>query len=201
VSGPAHQTGRRRSTIEAARLVAPSSRYRVSFLAALAEFHEEDRHRELDEAVLAGPDEFARFAAALRADADSPGAQARYVWSLRGKEPPYRRDGYVRQTVLWWVTDDEYLGRLHLRHRLTVHLLYEGGHIGYEVRPSARRRGHATAMLAAALPLAADLGIERVLIDCDPANVASRRVIEKNGGEFDGEWDDEAYFWVPTAQR
>ena len=34
-------------------------------------------------------------------------------------------------------------------------LLRRGGHIGYDVRPSARRRGHATAMLAAALPLAA----------------------------------------------
>jgi predicted acetyltransferase len=56
-------------------------------------------------------------------------------------------------------------------------------------------------MLAAALPLAAELGVERVLIDCDPANIGSRRVIEKNGGVFDGEYDDELYFWVPTSPR
>ena len=181
-----------------AHLVTPSTRYRESFLAALAECHQEDRHLELDEGLLTDPQEFGCFVAALRADAESPGAQARYVWSLRGKEPPYRPDGYVAQTILWWTAGDEFLGRLTIRHRLTLHLLYEGGHIGYEVRPTARRRGHATAMLAAGLPFAAELGVTKALIDCDPANRASRRVIEKNGGEFGGEWDDELYFWVPT---
>ena len=116
----------------------------------------------------------------------------------RGKEPPYRPDGYVAQTILWWTAGDEFLGRLTIRHRLTLHLLYEGGHIGYEVRPTARRRGHATAMLAAATSVRRELGVTKALIDCDPANLASRRVIEKNGGEFGGEWDDELYFWVST---
>jgi predicted acetyltransferase len=191
----------RRSAPPAARLVAPATRVRESFLASLAEDHQEDRHRELDQALLAAPGEFDRYVAALRDDAKSPGVLARYVWSLRGKEPPYQPGGYVPQTILWWTEGDEYLGRLSIRHRLTVHLLYEGGHIGYEVRPSERGRGHATAMLAAALPLAAALGVEKALIDCDPANVASRRVIEKNGGVLDGEYDDELYYWVPTSVR
>lgn len=185
----------------AARLVAPSTRFRTSFIAALVECHEEGRHLELAAALLADPDEFSRFVGALRADAASPGAYARYVWSLRGKEPPHQPDGYVPQTILWWTSGEEYLGRLTLRHRLTIHLTYEGGHIGYEVRPSARGKGHATAMLAAALPLAAGLGVERALVDCDPGNIASRRVIEKNGGVCDGEHDDELYFWVPTSRR
>jgi predicted acetyltransferase len=183
----------------AAGLVAPSTRFRASFVAALAECHEEGRHMELDEARLADPDEFSRFVEALLADEGSPGAFARYTWSLWGKEPPYQPCGYVPQTILWWTAGDEFIGRLTIRHRLTLHLLYEGGHIGYEVRPSARRRGHATAMLAAALPLVAELGVEWALIDCDPANDASRRVIEKNGGVFDGEHDGELYFWVPTS--
>jgi predicted acetyltransferase len=184
-----------------ARLVAPAARLRRSFLAALAEDHQEGRHRELDDRLLAEPDEFGRYVVALRAEATSPGARARYVWSLRGKEPPYQRDGFVPQTNLWWAAGDEYLGRLSIRHRLTLQLVYEGGHIGYEVRPSARRRGHATAMLAAALPIAAALGVENALIDCDPGNTGSRRVIEKNGGVLDGEYDDELYFWVPTSPR
>ena len=195
------QTAGRRPAPPPARLIAPAARFRESFLAALAEDHLEGRHDELDETLLGAPGEFDRYVAALRDDAESPGALARYVWSLRGEEPPHQPGGYVPQTILWWTEGDEYLGRLSIRHRLTVHLLYEGGHIGYEVRPGARRRGHATAMLAVALRLAAGLGVERVLIDCDPENVASRRVIEKNGGVLDGEYDDELYFWVPTSPR
>ena len=108
-------------------------------------------------------------------------------------------DGYVPQTVLWWVAGDEFLGRLSIRHHLTPHLLYHGGNIGFEVRPSARRRGHATAMLAAALPLAAALGIDPARIDCEADNVASRRVIERNGGVFDEERDGSLFFWLPTT--
>jgi predicted acetyltransferase len=184
-----------------ARLVRPHARFRSSFIAALVECHREGRHQELDELLLGDRDEFGRYVAALLADEHSPGSMARYVASLGGVEAPHMPDGYVPQTLLWWVEGDEYLGRLTLRHRLTVRLAYEGGHVGYEVRPSARGRGHATAMVGAALPLLAGLGMQRALIDCDPANLASRRVIEKNGGEFDGEWDDELYFWVPTAPR
>ena len=98
-------------------------------------------------------------------------------------------DGYVPQTVLWWVAGDEYLGRLSIRHRLTPHLLYFGGNIGFEVRPSARRRGHATAMLAAALPLAAALGIDPARVDCDarqhrlaPRDRAERRRLRRGAG-------------------
>lgn len=65
------------------------------------------------------------------------------------------------------------LGRLAIRHRLTLQLREVGGHIGYHVRPSARRYGHATAMGRAALPVARNLGIESALLTCDITNVAS----------------------------
>jgi predicted acetyltransferase len=107
-------------------------------------------------------------------------------------------DGYVPQTWLWWVAGDEFLGRLSIRHRLTPHLLVEGGNIGYEVRPSARGMGHATAMLAAALPLATALGIELAHLDLDDDNVASRRVIEKNGGTLERREGSCLYYLVPT---
>ena len=105
------------------------------------------------------------------------------------------------QTTLWWTTGDEYLGRVAIRHHLNVGLLREGGNIGYEVRPDVRRQGHATAMLAAALPIAAALGIEVAHLDCDIENVASRRVIEKNGGRLEREEDHNFYFLVPTSRR
>ena len=60
--------------------------------------------------------------------------------------------GIVPATFLWWVDGDTYLGRLSIRHSLTPWLLDYGGHIGYVVRPSGARQGHATAMLARRCP-------------------------------------------------
>jgi len=54
--------------------------------------------------------------------------------------------------MLWWVDGSELLGRLSIRHELTDALRELGGHIGYVVRPSACRQGHANAMLAARCP-------------------------------------------------
>ncbi|MCX6364100.1 MAG: GNAT family N-acetyltransferase [Actinobacteria bacterium] len=181
------------------RLVAPATTFRVSFLGALEEYHAEGRHLELPADRLADPDEFARYVAALRADVDHPGEPSRYVADLAGVPPETWPDGYVPQSTYWWVAGEEYLGRVALRHRLTPHLLFEGGHIGFEVRPSARRRGHAAAMLAAALPLAAALGVNPARLDCDAANAASRRVIEKSGGVRDEAQNGTLYFWVSTT--
>ena len=99
-------------------------------------------------------------------------------------------------TELWWVEGEEFLGRIAIRHRLTPALLEVGGHIGYDVRPSARRRGHATEMLRQALGIARGLGIDRVLVTCDVDNVGSRTVIERNGGVFEDERAGKLRFWI-----
>jgi predicted acetyltransferase len=175
----------------------PATGFQASFLAALAEYHAEGRRAELPAERLADPDEFARYVAALRSDVEMPGESARYVAALTGRAPEWP-DGYVPQSTYWWVVGDEYLGRLAMRHRLTPHLRLEGGHIGCEVRPSARRQGHATAMLAAALRIAAALGIDPAHMDCEASNLASRRVIERNGGLLEREECGSLYFLVPT---
>jgi predicted acetyltransferase len=54
-------------------------------------------------------------------------------------------------------------------------------------------------MLAAALPLARELGIESALLTCDADNVGSRRVIEQNGGVLEDVRGDKMRFWVPTS--
>jgi predicted acetyltransferase len=74
------------------------------------------------------------------------------------------------------------VGVSYLRHTLTPTLEDVGGHIGYSVRPSERRRGYGTRILALTLPHARALGLARVLVTCDTNNIASARVIEKNGG-------------------
>jgi predicted acetyltransferase len=175
------------------RLLPPTASVHVSFLTAMTEFGAEGRGagdssmlgREIREnaARWDDPAEFASYVRRLRADA------------LEGSPRP---EGYVPSTTLWWVDDAEYLGRLAIRHRLTDHLLNVGGHIGYDIRPAARRRGHATAMLAAALPVARGLGIDRALLTCDVDNIASRKVIEANGGVLEDKRGDKLRFWVPT---
>ncbi|MET9380470.1 GNAT family N-acetyltransferase [Streptomyces sp. NPDC002928] len=112
---------------------------------------------------------------------------------------PTSRPGWVHCTTFWYTEGDAYLGRLTVRHRLTPFLLELGGHIGYDVRASARRQGHATAMLREALPYARALGLDRVLITCDTTNTASRKVIEANGGEFEDERGGKLRYWIRTG--
>lgn len=115
------------------------------------------------------------------------------------REGASRPEGFVPSTNLWWVDRQSYLGRVQIRHRLTPHLRDVDGHVGYYVVPAARRRGHATAMLAASLSVAADLGLDCVLLTCDAGNVASRKAIESNGGLYQDQRGDKLRYWVPTS--
>lgn len=54
-------------------------------------------------------------------------------------------------------------------------------------------------MLRAALPVAYGLDIESALVMCDVDNIASRKVIEANGGIFEDQRGGKLRFWVPTA--
>jgi len=58
------------------------------------------------------------------------------------------------------------------------------GHVGYAIVPWHAGRGHASAALAAVLPLARAQGLDRIELTTDPENLASQRVITRNGGVF-----------------
>lgn len=91
--------------------------------------------------------------------------------------------GWVPASRYWFLADkNRILGEVDIRLRLTPELEDYGGHIGYWIRPSERGKGHGTRMLAQALNKARALGLSRVLITCDPRNLASVRIIEHNGG-------------------
>lgn len=97
-------------------------------------------------------------------------------------------EGYVTGSTYFLVTDTgEIIGAVNIRHYLNEHLYWHSGHIGYGIRPSRRRRGYASAMLALALPVARSLGIDRALITCYRDNVGSARTILKNGGVLENE--------------
>jgi predicted acetyltransferase len=177
-------------------LVPPTVEVHASFLAAMDEYRAEGRGVPADTSTVghdlrtfgpiwSKPEVFQRFVTQVRA---------------QSREDTVRPSSFVPTTTYWWVSGAEYLGRLAIRHRLAPGLIGQrNGHIGYDVRPSARRQGHATAMLAAALPLAAALGLAQVLVTCDATNEASRRTIERNGGIPSTPLDEKLRFWIPTT--
>ena len=81
----------------------------------------------------------------------------------------------------WIVEGDRLLGGIALRLGRDDQVL-EYGHIGYGIRPSARRRGLAGWALAGILDEAREGGLDRVLIVCEDDNAASARTIERCGG-------------------
>jgi len=156
-------------------LVTPSARYRDSFLAGAAEFQDEGR---LDStySICLGYD-----IEALRRRFDS------FVRDLVDLGEPARGLGgrYVDR-VLWLVDDDEYIGQSSIRPELcTSYLITYGGHIGYSIRPSRRRRGYGREILSISLEISRDMGLKRVLVTCDSDNLGSQKVIERNDGVFE----------------
>ncbi len=175
-------------------LASPHPRYQRSLLASVQEIRDAGESERLTGLTLVGEE---HVTTEELADLDLFATFAQRLYDLSLPETP-RPTGFVAMTTLWWVEGDEYLGRLSIRHELTDWLRDFGGHIGYVVRPTARRQGHATAMLKAALPLARGVGIDPALLTCDDTNAASRRVIESNGGVFEDQRGDKLRFWVPT---
>ena len=98
------------------------------------------------------------------------------------------QEGWVPGTTLFLEEGGELLGIVNLRHKLTEALKRYGGHMGYSVRPSSRRQGYGTLLLEAGMVEARSLGIERLLVTCEPTNLGSIRVIENNGGVLQDEF-------------
>lgn len=144
-----------------ARLVEPSYELRSELLAMAEEYAAagDERYREVIE-------DFAGYMRGL----------ARYA---AGVDLP---EGHVPNSTFFLVHEGKIVGRSALRHQLTPTLEHEGGHIGYDIRPNARRRGYGTLILALTLESARSLGLARALLTCDTDNTASARIIEVNGG-------------------
>jgi predicted acetyltransferase len=121
------------------------------------------------------------FGLSAEDDVDSPDGFARWVHErvrlthTAGEPCPPEKHGSPR----WIVENGRVLGGIALRHIFDDEL----GHIGYGIRPSARRRGLASWALGEMLVEArAVLRVDRVLMPCLADNIASARTIERNGG-------------------
>ena len=99
-------------------------------------------------------------------------------------------------------SDNKIVGMINIRHKLNEFLLNEGGHIGYSIRPTERGKGYATLMLKLGLEKCRELKLDRVLITCDKANIASAKVIKHNNGILENEVYSETFseviqrYWI-----
>jgi len=82
-------------------------------------------------------------------------------------------------------SDNRIVGMLQVRHYFNDNLREWGGHIGYSVRPSERRKGYAKEMLRRSLDFCRSLGLDKVLVTCLEDNEGSRKTIVANGGVFE----------------
>ena len=121
-------------------------------------------------------------------EVDSPAGFTAWVNRLADQSDPAKPlgRGRVHCTYRWIVEGHRVLGGIALRHEPSAF-----GHIGYGVRPSARRHGLATWALGQMLGEARLLGLDRVLIICEARNIASARTIEHNGGVLEDVRDTE----------
>jgi predicted acetyltransferase len=134
----------------------------------------------------------------LRPTDDVDSAAGFADWVARLRNGPEGRD-WVPCTY-WWIADGyTVLGSIALRHELDDDLLQRGGHIGYGIRPSARRRGLASWALGEVLTAARERDIGRVLIACAVTNEASRRVIEHHNGVREDERDGKYRYWIDLS--
>jgi len=94
--------------------------------------------------------------------------------------------GFVANSTYLLINEDEkVVGAVNIRHSLNETLHNQGGHIGYGIAPSQRKKGYATKILELALQKTQKLGIKDVLVTCNASNIASEKTIIKNGGKQD----------------
>ncbi len=111
----------------------------------------------------------------------------------------------MEASTTWWLCDSEnrLIGIVNIRHSLNEYLENFGGHIGYGIRPLERQKGYATQLLSLALDKCKEMGLERVLITCAKENIASQKVILKNGGLFEDEKQYEGInilrYWIAIS--
>ena len=123
-----------------------------------------------------------------------------YIEHLDTKEND--ENGWVPDTTLFCLDKDRniFVGAVNIRHVLNDALLRTGGHIGDGVRPSERRKGYATAMIALALEECKKLGIKKVLMTCDKNNIGSAKAIIRNGGVLENEIEEDGHieqrYWI-----
>lgn len=119
---------------------------------------------------------------------DAQNAEAWIARTVDFQKPQTTPSGLVPSDTYLAVRprDGRVVGMIDLRHDIEGTPLESwGGHIGYSVRPSERRKGYAAAMLGLCLENSRELGLKRVLVTCHDGNIGSEKAILANGGVYE----------------
>lgn len=102
-------------------------------------------------------------------------------------DPTKLAPGRVTATTYFTVrpSDNRIVGIINIRHELNDYLKAFGGHIGYSIRPTERRKGYGKAQLRLGLDKCELLNIKEVLITCREANIGSAKTIESCNGTLE----------------
>jgi len=127
-----------------------------------------------------------------------------WLWLVKECEKPDNTLLGVQASTYFAVrnSDGEVVGCIELRHTLNEALAVSGGHIGFSVVPTERRKGYATQMLKQMLAEAKRIGLDKVLLTCDIDNIGSYKTIEACGGKREQDvpfvLDGEQYYkyWI-----
>lgn len=114
---------------------------------------------------------------------DMPFGEIINRWKFEETDAIYE-EGFVPSELYFLLDGDKIVGAVSLRLNLNDHLKQIGGHIGYGVRPSERKKGHVTRMMKETLKITKEKGIGPLFLTCDEDNIASYKTIEKFGGEL-----------------
>ncbi|MEM6315952.1 MAG: GNAT family N-acetyltransferase [Planctomycetota bacterium] len=130
----------------------------------------------------------------VESDPDTPDAVTRArMHDLLARAPGgVERGSWLKDTVpalhfLMRLQDDDPVpiaGAVGLRIGDTEDLRMYAGHVGYHVHRKARGRAYAERSVRLVLPVAKALGMRELFITANPENAASRRTIEKLGGDY-----------------
>ena len=177
------------------KLILPNRKYVNAYLKAQKDFE-----TEKSQATTSMINE--KHERALHSSKDFPEYNKRLIKNRKGID---LKKGRVPNTFFWAIVGSKVVGFLDIRHYLNKNLSTIGGHIGYAVVPSERRKGCATEMLRLGLKQAWKLGNKKALITCDEDNIGSRKVIEKNGGIFAGKHKNKEgiklRYWIYKNER
>ena len=90
-------------------------------------------------------------------------------------------------------SDNRIIGMINIRTTLNERLKKHGGHIGYSIRPTERKKGYNKINLYLGLQVCDSYNISKVLMDADINNQASWKTMEALGGKRIKEYYDEEY--------
>jgi len=99
---------------------------------------------------------------------------------------------YVKSELYFLINENnKIVGAEAIRHELNDALRFDGGNIGYGIRPSERRKGYATEGLRLTLEKCKEMGMKKVLLTCDKDNIGSAKAMINNEGMWDSEYEHE----------